>query len=167
MKKGDQPKQLSEADAELQREILAGRKFSLAEAIGRLAGPGMMKGTSPVSQLQQAVAVIEDYLKRHMPNVAGVLFDVVLRQVKASEPLLRGFDQPLLALARCVRHALGSDNILKELVREADVEWGRVFGERPYFEKEGSPPSPDDPCTLESMRAALTQLADQLAAGAT
>ena len=30
----------SEEDAELEREIREGRKFTLAEAIGRLAGPG-------------------------------------------------------------------------------------------------------------------------------
>ena len=33
-------KQRSKADAELEREIREGRKFTLAEAIGRLAGPG-------------------------------------------------------------------------------------------------------------------------------
>src|SRR6476469_612637 len=43
------PKPLSEADAELEREIRAERKFTLAEAIGRMAGPGAMKGVSPVS----------------------------------------------------------------------------------------------------------------------
>jgi hypothetical protein len=40
----------SEADAELEREIRKERKFTLAEGIGRLAGPGSMKGTSPVSR---------------------------------------------------------------------------------------------------------------------
>ena len=38
----NQDTQRSEADAELEREILKGRKFTLAEAIGRLAGPGAM-----------------------------------------------------------------------------------------------------------------------------
>jgi hypothetical protein len=51
------------------------------------------------------------------------------------------------------------------VVREADVEWGRVFGERPFFEQEGRPPHPDDPYTLESVRAELTRLAEGLAAG--
>ena len=47
----DLDKQPSEADAELEREILKGRKFNLAEAIGRMAGPGAMKGESPVPRL--------------------------------------------------------------------------------------------------------------------
>ena len=49
-----QKKPRSEADAELEREILKERKFTLAEAIGRLAGPGAMKGESPIPWLQQA-----------------------------------------------------------------------------------------------------------------
>ena len=52
----EQPGQKSEADAELEREIRAGRKFSVAEAIGRLAGPGMMKGVSPIAPQQQGAA---------------------------------------------------------------------------------------------------------------
>ncbi len=39
----------SEADAELEREIRNSRKFTLAEAIGRLAGPGATKGESPIA----------------------------------------------------------------------------------------------------------------------
>ncbi len=33
----------TDADAELEREIRNARKFTLAEAIGRMAGPGAMK----------------------------------------------------------------------------------------------------------------------------
>ncbi len=162
---GDHPERSTKADAELQREILANREFTLAEAIGRLAGPGMMKGVSPVSSQQQAVAEIQEYLSRHLADPAGVLTVVLLRRVKESELLLNVFDQPLAVLAGYVRQVLVSEYGLKELVREADVEWGRVFGERPYFEKDGCPPAPDDPYTLESVRNALTQLAGGLATG--
>jgi hypothetical protein len=53
---------------------------------------------------------------------------------------------------------------LQELVRECDVEWGRVYGERPYFEREGCPPNQDDPYTAESVRRTLFQVFDKLAA---
>ena len=161
----NKPQGPSEADAELEREIRKERKFSLAEAIGRLAGPGMMKGVSPVSRKQQSEAEIEAYLNRHLVDAGGVLMGVVLRGVKESEPLLHNLDQPLVVLARCVRHVLDSEYLLKELVREADVEWGRVFGIRPYFEKEGCPPHPDDPYTIESVRLALSDLVEKLNAG--
>jgi hypothetical protein len=161
----DHPKPENNADAELEREIRAERKFTMSEAIGRLAGPGMMKGVSPVTRKQQAVAEIQEYLRQHLKDSAGVLSGVLLNQVAESEQLLNAFDQPLVALARYVREILDSEYELKELVREADVEWGHVFGERPHFEKEGCSPDPDDPYTSASVRTALTQLASGLAAG--
>src|SRR5262245_39801055 len=97
------PKRSSEADAELEREIRAGREFSLSEAIGRMAGPGMMQGVSPVTRQQQAVAEIQEYLSRHLADAAGVLSGVLLRQVQESELLLKAFDQPLVVLAGHVR----------------------------------------------------------------
>jgi hypothetical protein len=161
----EQPTRPTEADAELEGLIRAERKFSLTEAIGRMAGPGAMKGVSPVDRRQQAVAEIEEYIKRHLADAAGVLTGALHRQVRESELLLKGYEQPLVVLAGYVRLILGSEYALKELVRAADVEWGRVFGERPYFERDGSPPDPDDPYTLESVRTALTQLVAVLTAG--
>jgi hypothetical protein len=158
----EQPGQKSEADAELEREIRAGRKFSVAEAIGRLAGPGMMKGVSPVAPQQQGAAWIQDFLDRNLVDSGGVLKGVLLRQVTESELFLKGFDQPPVALAGCLQRLLHYEHALKELVRESDVEWGRVFGVRPYFEKPGQPPDPDDPYTLESVRALLTALLAKL-----
>ncbi len=74
--------------------------------------------------------------------------------------MLGDYDHPLAVLANYVRQVLGSDYLLRELVREADVEWGRVFGERPHFERPGRPPDPDDPYTIESVRSALSRLID-------
>jgi hypothetical protein len=159
-----QNKQRSESDAELEREIRQERKFTLAEAIGRMAGPGAMKGESPVTHLQQTVAEIQEYLDRHLVDAAGVLSGVLLRQVRESELLLKSIEQPLVALGGYVQHVLGCEYALKELVREADVEWGRVFDERPYFEGDSGPPDPADPYTLESVRAALIQLMAELTA---
>ena len=157
--------QRSEADAELEREIRKGRKFTLDEAIGRMAGPGAMKGVSPVTRMQQAAAEIENWLRQHLSAGNGELQVVLLRRVTGSELLLNHFEQPLVVLAAFCRQVLDSDYLLKELVREADVEWGRVQGERPYFESEGSPPHPDDPYTFESVRKTLAGLIEQLGAG--
>jgi hypothetical protein len=125
----------------------------------------MMKGASPVSRKQQAAAEIQDYLGCHLADAAGVLPSVLLHQVKDSELLLNGFDQPLVVLAGYVRQVLDSEYGLKELVREADVEWARALGERPHFEKDGCRPAADDPYTFELVRTALTRLAGELAAG--
>jgi hypothetical protein len=157
--------QRSEADAELEREIRKGRKFTVAEAIGRMAGPGAMKGASPVPREQQAELEIENWLRHHMSAGDDELQVVLLRRVKGSELLLTNFEQPLVVLAAFCQRVLDSDYLLKELVREADVEWGRVQGERPYFDREGSPPDPDDPYTFDSVRKTLVGLIEQLGAG--
>jgi hypothetical protein len=161
----DQETQRSDADAELEREIRKGRKFSLADAIGRLAGPGAMKGESPVARMQQAEFEIETWLRRHLPDAGGGLQVALLRGVEGSELLLNNFDQPLVVLAGYCQRILGSDSLLKELVREADIEWGRVFGERPYFEKAGTAARADDPYTAKSVRNTLSGLLKQLATG--
>jgi hypothetical protein len=161
----DQAKRPSEADADLEREIRSERRFSLADAIGQMAGPGMMKGVSPVTRQQQAEAEIQVYLDRHLIDSAGVLPTVLLRQVRASDLLLNNLDQPLAALTSHVRQILDSEYLQKDLVREADAEWGRVSGERPYFEKEGGPPHPDDRYTTDSVRASLSRLIEKLTAG--
>jgi hypothetical protein len=158
-------RQHSEEDAELEREIRKERKFTLAEAIGRLAGPGAMKGESPVARLQQAEAEIESWLRGHLADSGAALRAVLHRDVSGSELLLNNVDQPLVVLAGYCQRVLDSAYLLKELVRDADVEWGRVMGERPHFEEDGSPRDADDPYTVDSVRDALSGLLEQLAAG--
>jgi hypothetical protein len=154
-----------EADAELEREIRRGRKFTLEEAIGRMAGPGAMKGESPVSRSQQAEMEIETWLRYHLGDAGGALGVVLHRDVRGSELLLDNCEQPLAILASYCQRVLDSDYLLAELVRDADIEWGRVMGERPYFEKKGSPRNPADPYTVESVRETLSELVKQLAPG--
>jgi hypothetical protein len=161
----DQNTRRSEADAELEREIRKERKFTLAEAIGRLAGPGAMKGESPVTRTQQAETEIETWLRSHLADAGGALPVVLHRHVQGSELLLNNLDQPLVVLASYCQRVLDSDYLLEELVRDADIEWGRLMGERPQFEKKGSSSHPDDPYTLASVRNALAGLLKQLAAG--
>jgi hypothetical protein len=127
-----------------------------------MAGPGAMKGVSPVTRKQQAAVEIENWFRQHRLACDEELQVVLLRYIKGSKVLLSNYDQPLTALAAFCQQILESDYLLKELVREADVEWGRVYGERPYFEKEGSPPHPDDLYTFESVRKILAGLIEQL-----
>lgn len=50
----EQDNQRSDHEADLEITIRQGRKFTPEEAMARLAGPGAMKGASPVSPVQQA-----------------------------------------------------------------------------------------------------------------
>src|SRR6516162_3778665 len=126
----DEAKPRSKEDDDLEREIRRGREFSLSEAIGRMAGPGMMKGVSPITGVEQAKAEIKNYLEQHLTDAAGALAVVLLRGVSTSEPFLENYAQPLVVLAACVRRVLDSDYLLRELVRQTDVEWGQMYGER-------------------------------------
>jgi hypothetical protein len=160
-----QTKQRTEADAELEREIREGRKFTLEEAIARLAGPGAFKGESPVTRMQQAETEIGLWLRIHLQDSGGA-FEVVLhRRVKGSELLLSNFDQPLVVLAGYCQRVLNSQYDLEELVRDADIEWGRMMGERPYFERGNAPHHPDDPYTIDSVKEQLSKLLEELAGG--
>jgi hypothetical protein len=53
--------QEQERNKAIQMEILAGRKFSLAEAIGREGG-NFLKGESPVPKLLQATTEINTFI---------------------------------------------------------------------------------------------------------
>jgi len=163
----DRERSQSGPSSDLEQEIRQRRAFTATEAIARLAGPGAMKGASPVSRVQQAEIDIDSWLKSHLADPAGAFRIVLNRRIKGSALLLENLDRPLAALAGHCREICGSDYLLKELVREADVEWGRAMGERPHFEKEGSGQHPDDPYTIESVRAALRDALGQLPEAAT
>ena len=161
----DDPDKRSDANEQLEREIRQGRKFSPQEALARMAGPGAMKGASPVSQVQQAETEIGSWLGSNMADTGGALRVVLHRHLKGSRPLLDNVDQPLAALAGYCRAILESDSRLKEIVREADVEWGRAMDERPHFDRAGAPANPDDPYTAESVRRALADVLKKIPEG--
>ena len=154
----------SDADREIEREIREGRKITAKDVMARLAGPGAMKGASPVSPVQQAETEIGNWLGNNLHDDCGQLRVVICRNVKGSEGLLESLDRPLAALAQYLRGVLDNDNLLKEIVREADVEWGRAMDERPHFEREGLPADPEDPYTVKSVRQSLLDALQKLPA---
>jgi hypothetical protein len=162
----DRDKRRTNADAELECQIRQERKFTAKEAMARMIGPGAMKGGSPISQVQEAEIEIGVWLRNNLTDPPGALQALLHRQLKGSVLLLDNLDQPLLALARYCEQVLATNHRLEELVREADVEWGRRMDERPHFNREGSPPHPDDPYTNDSVRAALSAILTQIS-GAT
>ena len=127
-----------------------------------MAGPGAMKGASPVSRSQQAENEVGTWLRGNLADPGGALQAVLHRQLKGSRLLLDNVDQPLTAVADCCRRILASGERIEALVQEADVEWGRAMDERPYFQRDGAEPHPDDPYTAESVRAALSEILARL-----
>ena len=150
------------SDAEIEREIRHNRTFSAKDAMGRMAGPGAMKGASAIPPQQQADNAVGAWLMVNLIDTSGSLREVLHRQIRGSKLLLDNMDEPLAAMAAHFSQLLASECRLGELVRQADVEWGRTMGERPYFERPGSRPDPDDPYTVESVRRTLEEALRQL-----
>lgn len=148
-------------DAEIEREIRSKRAFSLSEAIGRNAGD-LLKGASPVTRKQQAEFEIEEFLERHLADAEGALSVVLLRRVTTSATLLESYDEPLNALSRIIETLLESEDRLERFVTRVDGEWGRIYSERPHFERNEQPPDSDDPYTRSSVRATLAVLLESL-----
>lgn len=147
-----------------EREIRQGRSFSLAEGIGRLAGPGGMKGGSPASRVQAAQGEVDRLVRRLLPDHVGVLARVLVREAGASRELLDRVEQPADGLRAFLAALLASEALLAEFVRMVDMEWGQVVGERPRFELDGAPPQHDDPYTIAAVRGKLARLAADLPA---
>lgn len=149
--------------ADLEREIRSERKFSLAAAIGQLGGGNLLKGASPVTRKQQAELEIKLFLEEHLADAEGALGVVLKRRVRDSETLLAaGYKQPLSALVQVTERILSSEERLQSFVNRVDAEWGRIYLERPHFQKAGQPPDRTDPYTFASVRFQLSRLLDEL-----
>ena len=156
-----QPKQFDTKAFE--REALSGREFSLAEAIGRLGGGDLLKGASPVTRKRQVEVAIDLFLEEHLIDPEGALLIVLERRVEQSMSLTEAsYDQPFAALAEMVEGILDRADGLRDFVTEVDAKWGRMYLERPHFQRAGRPPDSDDPYTFDSVRKTLESLLEAL-----
>ena len=145
-------------EIELQRDILSGRKFSLADVIGQEGG-SFLKGESPVPPLIQAVTEINAFIAARLGDSSGALQAVLQDWVRDDEAKVSSyFNSPLLALRKIVEEILGNEELFYEFVRQVDFKWGQIYGERPYFQRPGQPPHPQDEYTHESVRKQLVGL---------
>ncbi|MGB3492456.1 MAG: hypothetical protein WBA57_07000 [Elainellaceae cyanobacterium] len=145
------------ADAELQLDILAGRQFSLADVIGR-EGSDFMKGESPVPPLMQAIAALNLFISKYLPDSSGALHAILYNWVKSEEGRVsRHVNDPLVALGEIIEQILRNSYGYYEFVRQVDSKWGEMNDERPHFQQPGQAPHPDDEYTHESVRQQLTE----------
>jgi len=146
----------------VQRELRDQQKFSIAGAIGR-AGSGLMKGESPISQQEQSITALTQWIDQHTLDPSGALKSVLRRWVRDNELLVaHNLKQPCHVLREIIDTILASDYSLQEFVRQVDVRWGEMYNERPLFQSEGMPPHPDDEYTYDSVRQDLTLLLEKL-----
>ncbi len=149
----------NDRDLAIQREILSGRQFSLAEAIGREGG-SFLKGESPVPKLAQAIAELQMFINQNLSDSSGALQAVLYVWVKTDSRVGQHLNSPLTALNQMLSSLLDNQNLLHEFVRQVDHKWGQIYDERPYFQQPGQLPHPEDEYTHESVRLQLIELLD-------
>lgn len=148
----------TEVDQTIEQDIRRGRKFSLADAIGR-EGSDFLKGESPVPKLLQVKNELRGFVNTHLQDASGALQATLIDLIQSDDVVCsRYFDTPLLALIDLLHPLLTHDAYLREFVRRVDMRWGQLYGERPYFERPGQPPHPDDEYTIASVRSQLQGL---------
>ena len=156
------PEHEDDGDRGIPQDMLAGRKFSLAEAIAREGG-SFLKGESLVPKLVQARAEINLFIDRNVTDSSGVLKAVLQALVASDEAYTsRHLQAPLNALREFLEVLIQNPGLLYELVRQVDIKWGQLVGERPHFQQPGQAPHPEDEYTHESVRQQIVTLFDVL-----
>ena len=157
----NQEKSDIDEDLLLQQDIIEGRPYSLAEAIGREGGT-FLKGESTVPKLVQAITAVNTFIDRNLEDPAAALQAIMHQWVKGDPRVSQYKETPLVALTEILATILDRPPLLYELVRQVDIKWGQMYGERPYFQQPGQPPHPDDEYTHESVRQHLLDLQAKL-----
>ncbi len=143
---------------DLQREIRAGRKFSLGEAIGREGGSFLKGSQAMVPRPLRALAAINGLIDQHLNDREGALQLCLKRWVKTDARIGQYLDAPPVALQMIVQDITQQPQILYEFARQVAVEWGQLNGERPYFQQPGTAPHPEAPYCHETIREILAGL---------
>lgn len=115
-----------------------------------------MKGDSPVPPLLQATTTILLFIDQNIADSPGALQATLKTWVKRYDTRVScHLKAPLKALTEIVELIVSNQEFLYEFVREVDVQWGEIYGERPHFQQPGQPPHPDDEYTHDSVSESL------------
>lgn len=156
--------QEEDKDAELLRDALRGRTFSLADLIAKEGGD-FLKGESPVPKLLQAKTKLKLWIKQNVVDSMGALKATLEYFVDENELLVsQHLDNPFVVLIEILENLLANPNRIYEFVRQVDMKWGQMYGERPHFQAIGQPPHPDDEYTHECVEKKLDKILTDLKA---
>ena len=148
--------------SELEREVRAGRKFSLGEAIGREGGSFLKGSQEMVPRPLRALAIINGFIDQHLSDPHGALQPCLKRWIKTDMRVGQYLDTPLVALHRVLIEIIQQPETLYEFARQVAVESGNLNGERPYFQKPGTAAPTDAAYSHKSIQESLTGLLAQL-----
>lgn len=146
---------------DIQKEIRDGRKFTLAEAIGRESG-SFMKGDSSIPRPLRAATQINQFITKHSTDPAGALPTTLCTWANNDIRVSRQLDTPLVALAQIIESTLNEPTSFCELARQVAITHSQLTGDRPYFQSFGQPPHPEAEYTHDAISAELLRLKDIL-----
>ncbi|MGD1867380.1 MAG: hypothetical protein ACFB0D_22755 [Phormidesmis sp.] len=150
-----------ELDSELQREIRKGRKFSLAEAIGREGG-SFMKGESAVPRPVRANNAIKQFLDSQLIDTSSAFATTLFTWAKADIRVSRQLDTPLVALAQILESLLSEPTTFYEFYRQVAIAQATITGDRPHFQQPGEPPHPEADYSHKLIRTQLLELLEHI-----
>jgi hypothetical protein len=151
-------------DRELEKDILAGRTFTLADLIAQEGGD-FLKGESPVPKLLQVKTELKLWIKQNVSDPMGALKVTLQDLVEENElQIAQHINFPWLALIELLETLINNPKLFYEFVKRVDIKWGKMYGERPHFQAPGQEPHPDDEYTHESVRQKLADLLELLKA---
>ena len=110
----------------------------------------------------RAVTEINGFIDKHLRDSSGALKAVLQDWVKQDSRVSEHLDQPLIALEQILTSITTNSEILYEFVRQVDFKWGQIYGDRPYFQKPGQSPHPEDEYTHTSVQTQLVTLLKQV-----
>ncbi len=157
----ESPPSAPDSQKEIQREIRAGRQFSIAEAIAREGG-SFMKGESTIPRPLRAIAEIKQFLGTHLNEPAGALCTTLHSWASGDIRLSRQLDTPLIALAQIITSILAEPTTFEEFARQVAIAHSQITGDRPQFQQPGQPPDPAAAHTHQSIQTELSALLQQL-----
>lgn len=158
-------KELNEEEELIERDILSGRKFSIAEAIGREGG-SLIKGYNPIPRLDQVVSFLTVFIEKNINDTSRVLMTVLQANVKNDRiKIAESIETPLQYLHNLIKSYVDNPHQLYEITREVDFKWGQINDEKPHFQKPGETPHPDDEYTHETVKKMLSKLLVKIEAG--
>ncbi|MEM9088501.1 MAG: hypothetical protein AAGC93_07125 [Cyanobacteria bacterium P01_F01_bin.53] len=143
--------------AQLQKEIRDGRKFTLAEAIGREGG-SFMKGESAIPRPLRAKNTINQFITEHLTNPSSALSTTLQTWTNNDIRIMSQLDTPLVALSQILESTLTEPTAFCEFARQVAIAQSQLTGDRPYFQTLNGKAHPEADYTHESIQGELSQL---------
>lgn len=158
----EENKRKQEQEQEIRQEVFRERQFGIADILAQQGG-GFLKGESPVPKFKQLKAEMQVFVSKHLQDSTGALQSVLHNLIEDNDEGVNKYeDNPLMALAEMIDNFLSNPSIFYEFVRQVDLKWGQMYQERPFFQKPGQLPHPDDEYSHESVKEQLLKLQSEI-----